>query len=205
MTVKDKQDKRTLLFAAVWALLEQGRDPLAISISQVAQTAGVGKGTVYEYFSSKEDLFAQAIASSWIQQIEQMEQVDQSLPFQPRFYAIFTQAEQRLSQQRSLLTMMLKQYNRPCGSPASLPAHLFALREQLCARLTALLRSLYEQGVTEGVLSAGATDLDLFFAAIAVATVFHLWPQAGETHSPFSGATQRLDFCYATFCKLVQV
>ena len=83
MTVKDKQDKRTLLFAAVWALLEQGRDPLAISISQVAQTAGVGKGTVYEYFSSKEDLFAQAIASSWIQQIEQMEQVDQS-PSLPR-------------------------------------------------------------------------------------------------------------------------
>lgn len=204
MTVKDKEDKRTLLFAAVWALLEQGRNPSAIPISQVAQTAGVGKGTVYEYFSSKEDLFAQAIASSWIQQIEQMEQVDPSLPFQPRFYAVFAQAEQRLSQQRSLLTMMLEHCDGPCDGPASLPARLFALRRQLCARLTALLRSLYEQGVAEGVLSPGATDLDLFFAAVAVAAVFRLWPQSDGTSRPFPDAARRLDFCYAKFCKLLQ-
>ena len=93
----NKEEKRTLLFAAVWALLEQGRSPSDITIAQVAQNAGIGKGTVYEYFSSKEELFAQAIASSWIQQIEQMERVEQSLHFQPRFYALFAQAEERLS------------------------------------------------------------------------------------------------------------
>lgn len=200
----NKEEKRTLLFAAVWALLEQGRSPSDITIAQVAQNAGIGKGTVYEYFSSKEELFAQAIASSWIQQIEQMERVEQSLHFQPRFYALFAQAEERLSQQRSLLTMMLERYTCPRDGSAACPAPLLALRDQLFTRLIALLRSLYEQGVAEGILLAGATDLDLLFAAIAVATVFRLCPEAADPHSPFPSAAARMDFCYAKFCKLLQ-
>ncbi len=28
-----------------------------LTVSQVAQTAGIGKGTIYEYFENKEDIF----------------------------------------------------------------------------------------------------------------------------------------------------
>lgn len=201
--MKDKEEKRSLLFGAVWSLLEQGLDPSVITIAQVAQKAGIGKGTVYEYFTSKEELFAQAIATSWMQQVEQMERVDQTLRFQPRFYAIFAQVEQCLSRQRSLLAMMLERFNNAVGHNTGFSDSLLTLRNQLFGRLIVLLRSLYEQGVEEGILHPGATDLDLIFAAISIATIFRLWPQAGMQECPFAYDTQRLDFCYQKFCKLL--
>ncbi len=49
----------TILEAAVRVLAVHGFE--ATKIEDVAREAGVGKGTVYEYFDSKEDLFARAV------------------------------------------------------------------------------------------------------------------------------------------------
>ncbi len=42
----------------------------ATSVSQIARSAGIGKGTIYEYFETKEDLFL-AAAKLWMTLIEQ--------------------------------------------------------------------------------------------------------------------------------------
>lgn len=47
--------KEQILLAAVEMFLD--RDYYQVTITDIAEQAGVGKGTVYEYFSSKEDLF----------------------------------------------------------------------------------------------------------------------------------------------------
>ena len=54
------RDVRTLrehaLYAAALHLIEQGCDPKAMKVQQIAEAAGIGKGTVYEYFSSKNEI-----------------------------------------------------------------------------------------------------------------------------------------------------
>ena len=54
------RDVRTLrehaLYAAALRLIEQGCDPKAMKVQQIAEAAGIGKGTVYEYFSSKNEI-----------------------------------------------------------------------------------------------------------------------------------------------------
>lgn len=47
--------KEQILLAAVEMFLD--RDYYQVTITDIAEQAGVGKGTVYEYFPSKEDLF----------------------------------------------------------------------------------------------------------------------------------------------------
>lgn len=47
---------------AVLELLNENVDINAMTVSQVAERAGVGKGTLYDYFSSKEDMVVSAIA-----------------------------------------------------------------------------------------------------------------------------------------------
>ena len=44
-------------------LWRQGQALSAMTVQQLAQVAGVGKGTVYEYFSCREELLAQAFLS----------------------------------------------------------------------------------------------------------------------------------------------
>ena len=55
-------DKRTLILQTTRGLLND-YDYTQITISQIAKACGIGKGTVYEYFQSKEDLFIQVIVS----------------------------------------------------------------------------------------------------------------------------------------------
>jgi AcrR family transcriptional regulator len=49
------RNRRLLLSAATEAFAEQGTD---VSIAEIAQRAGVGKGTVFRHFATKEDLIA---------------------------------------------------------------------------------------------------------------------------------------------------
>lgn len=58
MTVAPKEQA---IFEAVLALMGEGRDLSGIRISEIAERAGIGKGTVYEYFPSRDDLMVGAI------------------------------------------------------------------------------------------------------------------------------------------------
>ena len=55
--MRDKSKKRQLIMeAALQVFVEHGYEKT--KIIDVARTAGIGKGTVYEYLKSKEALFA---------------------------------------------------------------------------------------------------------------------------------------------------
>lgn len=54
-------EKERLMFQAVIELIEEGMDIYSMKVSDITSRAGVGKGTAYEYFSSKEELIAKAL------------------------------------------------------------------------------------------------------------------------------------------------
>jgi AcrR family transcriptional regulator len=67
--VVDKQErKRAIARAAFEVFVDKGFD--ALSIAEVARAAGIGKGTVYEYFDSKEELVLEGVAV-WTLELEQ--------------------------------------------------------------------------------------------------------------------------------------
>lgn len=51
-----RREKEQAVYRAVLALLEQGNDLSTLTVSRIAAAAGIGKGTVYEYFASKEEI-----------------------------------------------------------------------------------------------------------------------------------------------------
>ena len=53
--------KVLLLYEAVEQLIVEGVDLNAICVSAITGKAGIGKGTAYEYFDTKEDILACAI------------------------------------------------------------------------------------------------------------------------------------------------
>ena len=52
--------REQILHAAVEKFLE--KDFYQVTVTEIAELAGVGKGTVYEYFSSKEELFKESFS-----------------------------------------------------------------------------------------------------------------------------------------------
>lgn len=57
-------EKKAAVFRAVLHLLRQGRPLGDLKVSEIAEAAGIGKGTVYEYFPSREELLRDAMQYS---------------------------------------------------------------------------------------------------------------------------------------------
>lgn len=49
------------IFEAVGRLIASGRDMEKLTVSDITREAGIGKGTAYEYFGSKEEIIGEAI------------------------------------------------------------------------------------------------------------------------------------------------
>ena len=55
MTMDNHAARKAAVYEAALQLIARGVSPAAMTIQQLADTAGIGKGTVYGYFSSKEE------------------------------------------------------------------------------------------------------------------------------------------------------
>ena len=60
IVVNKEEKRRSIALASKSLLLEHGIKN--ITISKIAECAGVGKGTIYEYFSNKEDIVVEIIS-----------------------------------------------------------------------------------------------------------------------------------------------
>lgn len=58
---KQNSEKELALFQAVLDLIEENADFSSMKVSDITGKAGIGKGTAYEYFSSKEEMVAKAL------------------------------------------------------------------------------------------------------------------------------------------------
>ena len=56
MTADVHEARKAAVYEAALQLIGQGVSPAALKIQQLADAAGIGKGTVYEYFSSKDEI-----------------------------------------------------------------------------------------------------------------------------------------------------
>lgn len=64
-----KQDKYEKILDALQTLLED-RNLQTISVSEIAQTAGIGKGSIYYYFPSKEAILETLIERNYEKPLE---------------------------------------------------------------------------------------------------------------------------------------
>lgn len=54
-------EKVRKIYEAVGELAKEGRDVTTLKVSEISKKAGIGKGTTYEYFESKEELISKAV------------------------------------------------------------------------------------------------------------------------------------------------
>ena len=60
--IKEYSEKEKAIFKGIMDLLNQGHRIHELKVSDIAAAAGIGKGTVYEYFSTKEEILRQAVS-----------------------------------------------------------------------------------------------------------------------------------------------
>lgn len=89
--------KEVALYESVLSLIDEGAAIGNLKISQIAQRAGIGKGTTYEYFKSKEELIGKALFYNLHKKMENLlEELQKVQGFKNTLYTIFTWMEQHL-------------------------------------------------------------------------------------------------------------
>ena len=80
-------EKVLKIFNAVEKLAEQGKDVTTLKVSEISSMAGIGKGTTYEYFESREEMISKAVFYSISKSIGMILQIfKEEIGFKENFY-----------------------------------------------------------------------------------------------------------------------
>mgnify|MGYP000846995418 FL=1 len=69
---KEYSEKEKAIFKGIMDLLNQGYRIHEMKVADIAAAAGIGKGTVYEYFATKEEIIREAISYHVYQEYERL-------------------------------------------------------------------------------------------------------------------------------------
>ena len=198
-------DKKLQVYQAVLDLICENYDASEITISSIAKKAGIGKGTVYEYFDSKEDIFFEALMYFADYKINALARaLAQEGSFEERFCRMLQLVCDTILSGRPLMSILFSSQNA-FPRESSLPAECQAQKAHLQRRVLQILQDFIRYGQQEGVLLPDISDADMFFAFSAVLNVVHFYLIGGcnPLKSLLDTPQKMADFCYQKFLKLL--
>ena len=103
----DPSQKEEAMYEAVIEMLNEKTQVSQIKVSDITKRAGIGKGTAYEYFSSKEELVFKAFLYDSYRSIRSVDAHLKGVEgFEAKFYWILEFVEQNLMRTKMLSELM---------------------------------------------------------------------------------------------------
>lgn len=97
-------EKVSSLYKAVLELFVEGADLNNLTVAEIAGKAGIGKGTVYEYFSNKEEVIAGALFYEVKSACQQMyEKLCQEKTLYDKINVILTSMEKKIAETNCII------------------------------------------------------------------------------------------------------
>ena len=143
MTPDSHALRKAKVYEAALTLTAQGISPAAMTIQQLADAAGIGKGTVYEYFSSKEEILQGVARYCFAQENERIAaRFDRCRTLVDLENELVDYLQEVAAQRMSTYRLLASSF----GQQAALPECTNACRSQLTALTDALVARLQAAG-----------------------------------------------------------
>lgn len=155
---KELNPKVKQLFEAVTDLIEEGMDIHTMKVIDITNRAGIGKGTAYEYFKSKEELVAAALVCDMKKQLESLkEKLLVCGEFKKQLYVIFEWMDENSCRKRSgqqVFKMMGQSYEITAG----IRQEFEEMAEDDICLFKNLIGAVRRQGILEGKIRENIED-----------------------------------------------
>lgn len=183
-TGQESRPKVLALYKGVLELLDEGANVNSLKVSDITERAGIGKGTAYDYFKSREEIITGAVIYDLERQAEECRRsLEEFHCFEERIRYCFDWITKRLKEQKSFARFLY------------LTAHSSSIGQELLEEMKRrkasgdvplmILRELCEQGKAEGVirgeLSAEAAAFLLFGSLITLVMYMEHHGKDGES------------------------
>ncbi|WMM24123.1 TetR/AcrR family transcriptional regulator [Tissierella sp. MB52-C2] len=108
MDCKIYSEKEIAIYEGLTRLMKEGANPYSIKVSDIAKAANIGKGTIYDYFDSKEEAISKSIIYNIINEIKNgFSRVVTKSNFKEKFYEILQIVAESLENNLSTFNMLL--------------------------------------------------------------------------------------------------
>lgn len=158
------KDKEKAVYEAVGRLVLSGHTSSQLTVSAIAREAGVGKGTVYEYFTTKEELIAKAMSYNLGTQAEVLLG---ELKCTPEFEEKVVLILDRIDVMSEVHRLVSDAFSVLAQHPGT-PEQGGCLKELVFPVLQRILDNLTEAAVRSGMLAPDAPRMPIEYAFINV-------------------------------------
>ncbi len=171
--IQNPPEKVLAMYQAVDELINEGSDVNSLKVADITSRAGIGKGTAYEYFSSKEELMSLAIlyyAQVCMEKLQKIAVTESS--FRQKIYNMMDFIDTHVREKQAvffLIKMIMESYE----IPKSLKDEYERMKHECCdTGKNEILDRIVEDGVREGMIreenpflqrAAVETQLSVYF------------------------------------------
>ena len=183
------------MYTAVCSLIEEGCDIHRLKVADITAKAGIGKGTAYEYFRSKDELLVRALQYDYYLNCRRIEEaLEKGKTFREDVEVMFEQIElcsanKRLTMQFLKLLDEIREKDETC------------VREHVAEELkifTRLLDRVREMGQKEGCISSSIPPECVRLELGSKFMGYYIFLQ---TEKPEEERTEMKNFLYHTMIK----
>lgn len=150
-------EKQKKIFGAVLELAGRGENLYTVKVQDIATAAGVGKGTLYEYFASKEEILVHTMLWCLESELAALrDSVPQGGGFEEDLAALQRYVAERVRQRGGIYRLIMGGF-----SAASLPGLAETYKAEVDQRLAegrAVKEALIAKGRAEGCIAPGCPD-----------------------------------------------
>ena len=165
--MKNPPDKMRLMFEAVSELIRQQRDISTIKVQDITAEAGIGKGTAYEYFSSKEEIIANALMYDYCKKMQMLAMsAFEPEDFKDRCYKIMDWIKENKEYNQMFSQLM----NKSVGMPPCHPNGEDSGCQRFGIEASKYVYELIDKFMEEGYEKGAFTEKDVGKRSLALLT-----------------------------------
>ncbi len=148
----DPPEKMLKMYESVMSFLQEEKDMGSLKVSEITARAGIGKGTAYEYFSSKEELITCAIMWGIAAKIGELEaSVNNMEGFHEKIFCIFEWLEDCKEYAQIMIRIFKGNFGDSCCMEKEQVSESFghSVQDHIFQKIDEML----EQGFSEGIFT----------------------------------------------------
>ncbi len=148
----EPSEKVQKMYEAISDLVQEKRDIATLKVSDITSRAGIGKGTAYEYFSSKEEIIVHAGLWLCFQQNQEMTKKLECFDgFQEKFMFLLEWMGSHKEQNDLIMKAIRGSFHGCCNQIHELLPE--GLIKKVKDYVTQQLNCLFDQGCEEGIIT----------------------------------------------------
>jgi len=195
-------DKKTLIYEAALSLVYETNDLSSIKVADIAERANIGKGTVYEYFDSKEQVIGEALIFMFKEGIDSFGKlIDEGKGFKETYKQFLFNFNTLMKKNKNLYNFMTINH-RNLAIHTTIHSILQAEMEEFRKKYFKMVEKLVVKSVDEGIIQPDYTQYEWQAAVLSSITWIFLYNQFPEDFTTLTDEDV-LEKAYTAYVKLL--